>query len=205
MDSSPASASTRAAATRHAHRLTLGQHRWRLATATFTNETATGWQQANFASPVAVTAGTTYVASYLAPNGHYASDTATSPLRVTDPPLTALGTAWTAATGSTATAAAAASPPARSSRPTTGSIVVFSPGRRQHRADGHRPAAGFRGDRRTCHHNRLSHLQRAVQQSTITMTLSAGSSVAASTSSDAASRSVTLTPNANLAASTCTP
>jgi hypothetical protein len=41
---------------------------------TFTNETATGWQQANFSSPIAVTAGTTYVASYLAPNGGYAAD-----------------------------------------------------------------------------------------------------------------------------------
>ena len=35
-----------------------------LATATFTNETASGWQQVNFATPVAITAGTTYVASY---------------------------------------------------------------------------------------------------------------------------------------------
>jgi YVTN family beta-propeller protein len=42
-----------------------------LATATFSNETATGWQQVRFASPVAVTANTTYVASYLAPNGGY--------------------------------------------------------------------------------------------------------------------------------------
>ena len=41
---------------------------------TFTNESATGWQQANFSSPIAVTAGTTYVASYLAPNGGYADD-----------------------------------------------------------------------------------------------------------------------------------
>jgi hypothetical protein len=43
----------------------------RLATATFTNETASGWQTVTFANPVAVTAGTTYVASYFAPNGHY--------------------------------------------------------------------------------------------------------------------------------------
>lgn len=35
-----------------------------LATASFTNETASGWEQANFSSPVAVTAGTTYVVSY---------------------------------------------------------------------------------------------------------------------------------------------
>ena len=45
-----------------------------LATATFTNETASGWQQVSFASPVAISANTVYVASYLAPNGGYAVD-----------------------------------------------------------------------------------------------------------------------------------
>ena len=45
-----------------------------LASATFTNETASGWQQVNFATPVAIAANTTYVASYLAPAGHYAAD-----------------------------------------------------------------------------------------------------------------------------------
>jgi hypothetical protein len=45
-----------------------------LASAAFTNETASGWQTVTFSSPVALTAGTTYVAGYLAPNGHY-SDT----------------------------------------------------------------------------------------------------------------------------------
>ncbi len=43
-----------------------------LATATFTNETATGWQQVNFSSPVPIAANVTYVASYFAPNGGYA-------------------------------------------------------------------------------------------------------------------------------------
>jgi phosphodiesterase/alkaline phosphatase D-like protein len=43
-----------------------------LATATFSNETASGWQEASFPSPVAITAGTTYVVSYFAPNGRYA-------------------------------------------------------------------------------------------------------------------------------------
>jgi hypothetical protein len=45
-----------------------------LATATFTNETDTGWQQVTFDSPVVVHAGDTLIASYLAPNGHYALD-----------------------------------------------------------------------------------------------------------------------------------
>jgi hypothetical protein len=44
----------------------------RLAQATFSGETDSGWQSVTFASPVAVTAGTTYIASYFAPNGHYA-------------------------------------------------------------------------------------------------------------------------------------
>jgi hypothetical protein len=44
-----------------------------LASATFTNETASGWQQVNFSSPVAITAGTTYVASYHT-NGEYSAD-----------------------------------------------------------------------------------------------------------------------------------
>jgi hypothetical protein len=42
-----------------------------LATATFTNETASGWQLVTFSSPVAITAGTTYVASYHTNSGHY--------------------------------------------------------------------------------------------------------------------------------------
>lgn len=46
----------------------------RLATGTFTNETASGWQQLNFATPVPVKANTTYVASYFAPGGGYSYD-----------------------------------------------------------------------------------------------------------------------------------
>ena len=45
-----------------------------LAEVTFTNESASGWQEASFAEPVAVTAGTVYVVSYLAPNGFYSGD-----------------------------------------------------------------------------------------------------------------------------------
>ncbi len=45
-----------------------------LAQATFSGESASGWQQVNFANPVSVQANTTYVASYHAPNGRYAED-----------------------------------------------------------------------------------------------------------------------------------
>jgi hypothetical protein len=43
-----------------------------LARATFTAESASGWQQVTFAAPVAIAAGTTYVASYHTDAGHYA-------------------------------------------------------------------------------------------------------------------------------------
>jgi hypothetical protein len=54
-------------------------HLWRsngtrLAAVAFTNESATGWQQANFPTPVAIDANTAYVVSYWAPQGHYADD-----------------------------------------------------------------------------------------------------------------------------------
>ncbi|MDB5309385.1 MAG: hypothetical protein JWO38_3587 [Gemmataceae bacterium] len=43
-----------------------------LASATFTGETASGWQAVTFSTPVAIAANTTYVASYYAPTGGYA-------------------------------------------------------------------------------------------------------------------------------------
>ena len=45
-----------------------------LATATFSGETASGWQQVLFASPVAITSNTVYVASYHCTIGHYSAD-----------------------------------------------------------------------------------------------------------------------------------
>ena len=45
-----------------------------LATATFTNETASGWQEVRFSNPVEIAADTTYVAAYHAPRGNYASN-----------------------------------------------------------------------------------------------------------------------------------
>ncbi|MDC8013884.1 DUF4082 domain-containing protein [Tahibacter soli] len=59
-----------------------------LASATFADETPTGWQQVNFATPVNVEANTTYVASYHAPDGHYAADGAYfATAGVDNPPL----------------------------------------------------------------------------------------------------------------------
>src|ERR1039458_7576196 len=67
-----------------------------LASATFTGETASGWQTVNFSSPVAITAGTTYVAAYLAPNGHYSATPAGLTNAVTNGPLTAVANSTSA-------------------------------------------------------------------------------------------------------------
>ncbi len=61
----------------------------RLATATATAETASGWQTVAFASPVALTPGTTYTVSYYAPRGHYSSTSGYFAAPVTRGPLTA--------------------------------------------------------------------------------------------------------------------
>ena len=61
-----------------------------LATVTFTGETASGWQQVTLPTAVAVTAGTTYVASYHAPVGRYAFNSAYFTAEYVDAPLRGL-------------------------------------------------------------------------------------------------------------------
>jgi uncharacterized protein (TIGR03437 family) len=62
-----------------------------LASVSFNNETASGWQQANFATPVAITADTTYIISYTNPAGSYSSTSRYfQSSAVTNGPLTAL-------------------------------------------------------------------------------------------------------------------
>jgi hypothetical protein len=64
----------------------------RLATVTFTNETASGWQTALFTQAVPVAAGQKYTASYWAPNGHYATkDYQWASFGATDAPLKVAG------------------------------------------------------------------------------------------------------------------
>ncbi|OWV72635.1 adhesin [Rhizobium sp. R339] len=64
----------------------------RLATATFTNTTASGWQTVNFATPVTITANTTYVASYHT-TGAYVATNNFYTAAVTNGPLTAQSSA----------------------------------------------------------------------------------------------------------------
>jgi hypothetical protein len=74
-----------------------------LATGTFTSESTEGWEELDFSTPVAVTAGTTYVASYHTSTGHYAYTPNGLGTAVTTGPLTALASGGVYAYGSTST------------------------------------------------------------------------------------------------------
>lgn len=61
-----------------------------LAEATFVSETSSGWQQVIFNSPVPVTAGTTYIASYFSPSGYFAGTGSYFLQNITNGPLIGL-------------------------------------------------------------------------------------------------------------------
>ncbi|WP_440107867.1 DUF4082 domain-containing protein [Streptosporangium sp. H16] len=61
-----------------------------LASATFTDETASGWQQVNLATPVTVTANTTYVVSCHTTSGYYSQTRPYFTVQYTNEPLIAL-------------------------------------------------------------------------------------------------------------------
>ncbi|OSI72465.1 DUF4082 domain-containing protein [Bradyrhizobium canariense] len=69
-----------------------------LATATFSTETTSGWQQVNFSTPVTITAGTTYIASYHTA-GNYSADPNLFANSVTNGPLTAPSSASSGGNG----------------------------------------------------------------------------------------------------------
>ena len=62
----------------------------RLATATFTNETASGWQRVELTPPVIISPNTTYVASYFSAAGYYTATLNYFTQAVVNGPLTAL-------------------------------------------------------------------------------------------------------------------
>ena len=81
-----------------------------LATAIFSNETASGWQQVFFATPVAIVSNTVYVASYHANSGHYSADLNYFPTGVDNPPLHALANGVSGGNGVFAYGASSAFP-----------------------------------------------------------------------------------------------
>jgi methionine-rich copper-binding protein CopC len=178
-----------------------------LATAKFTSETASGWQQVNFASPVAVTSGT-YTVSYHATAGGYSYDDwyfatpgVNNPLRYfgtstyDNPPLHAL--AGTYLYGST------------SGFPTNSFNfrnywvdALFTPSSAAPAVVSTSPSSGATNV--SVSTKVTATFNEAVQPATISFVLSGpnGSAVPATTSYDSTTNTATLTPTASLASST---
>ncbi len=179
----------------------------RLANVTFTNESASGWQQALFATPVAVTAGTTYVASYFTPSRYSVSSAYFASSATTRGPLSALQNGTDGANGVYRySATAGVFPNATYNSENYWVDVVFQDApatdTTKPTVTGRTPAAGATG---VAVGTTVSAVfSEAVTASSVSLEVRnpAGTLVAGSTSYDAATRSATFTPGAALQPST---
>ena len=181
-----------------------------LATATFTNETATGWQEVAFSSPVTITAGTTYVASYYAPRGNYAvnEDYFANGGGVDSPPLRALSDGEDGGNGVYGYGALGTFPNGTYRSENYWVDVLYEPSGADTTAPtvtGVAPASGATSVSASA--NATATFSEAMSAASITTTNfelrgPGGTLVPAAVSYDAASRTATLNPTAALAAST---
>ena len=178
----------------------------RLGTVTFTGETATGWQQASFPTPITVTADTTYVASYTAPVGRYSvSENYFTSAATTNSPLTALREGTDGSNGVYSYGAGAL--PSSTYRSSNYWVdVVFTatsgtPDTTAPTVTSTQPTDGSSGV--PVGSTVRATFSEAVQPSTITMALTGPSGTVAGTwTYESATRTTTLTPTAPLATST---
>ena len=177
-----------------------------LASVTFAGESASGWQQANLSTPVTLTAGTTYVVSYYAPNGRYAADPGyfategvdSAPLHALRDGIDGVNGVYRLGTGFPTLAWESAN---------YWVDVVFAPGggtpdTTAPTVTARTPAAGATGVAATT--TATATFSEPVQSGTVALVLkdAGGTTVPASVAYDAATTKATLTPTAALAAST---
>ncbi|WP_309238603.1 DUF4082 domain-containing protein [Actinoplanes aureus] len=176
-----------------------------LGTVTFTGETASGWQTATFATPIAISANTTYVASYYAPNGRYASDDgAFASAGVDNAPLHALRDGVDGANGVYRYGTGGGFPTNTWQSANYWVDVVFENNATDTApptVTGTTPAAGATGVATTT--TVSATLNEPLQTGTAALALRAGgTAVTGTTTYDAATRTVTFTPSAVLATAT---
>ena len=175
----------------------------KLGTVTFTNESTSGWQQATFATPIPVTANTTYVASYYTPS-RYAVSSNYFTTATTRGPLTALQDGTDGDNGVYRYTSAGSVFPNQTFKSENYWVdVVFED------KDNVKPAVSSQTPVPNSTNVGLnvtptSTFSEAVQQSTISFELRdpSANQVPATAGYDAATRTAKLTPNSPLAAST---
>ena len=177
-----------------------------IASATFVNETATGWQEVAFSAPVSISAGTTYVASYYAPVGRYSVDNdAFATAGVDNAPLHALANGVDGGNGVYRYGAGGGFPTSSFRSSNYWVDVVFSPSgpdTTPPAVTATTPAAGATGVGTAAPVSAT--FSEAVQAATVAMQLTGpgGAAVAGSTGYDSANRRASFTPSAALASST---
>ena len=161
-----------------------------LATVTFDND-GTGWQQAKFDAAVPVNAGTTYVAGYYAPNGHYSASSGYFTNQVVNAPLASVGSGGVYADGDGF--------PSKSYKETNYYVdVVFTT------SDEDPPSvtevAPTEGDTADVDTKVTAKFARAVDAGSISFTLAGpgGANVGGAVTYDSSSRTATFTPTTDL-------
>jgi methionine-rich copper-binding protein CopC len=177
-----------------------------LATVTFANETASGWQQATLSPAVSIAANTDYIVSYYAPTGHYSSTVGFYQQDLDAPPLHAPADSPSAANGVYGYFGAGGGFPDQAWEQANYWVdVVFSPGggggdTTPPTVTARTPASGATGV--STGTTVTATFSEAIQTGTAAVSLTGASSVTGSTSYDATSRTVTFTPSAALTAGT---
>ena len=158
-----------------------------------------GWQELDFSTPVAVTAGTTYVASYFTSTGHSAATAHGLASAVTNGPLTALAGGGVYAYGSANT-----SRPARYNASNYWVDVVYSPTSGSHAAGGDDGVAGLGATGGAVSVAPSATFSQPVTPGTVSFTVkdSGGNSVAGTVGFNGGDTVATFTPTSSLAAST---
>jgi len=177
----------------------------RLAQATFVNETASGWQQVLFSSPVAITANVTYVASYFSPSGDYAGTKPYFTQNIVNGPLIGLADGTDGANGVYRYTTTSAFPTGTFQSTNYWVDVVFAPGVDNVApiVSGVSPASGATGV--SINATITATFNEAINASTVTTTtfqLGNGAGNLVSATVNTASNQITLTPSAPLSTST---
>jgi methionine-rich copper-binding protein CopC len=173
-----------------------------LASVTFTGESASGWQQANFSTPVTIQANTVYVVSYHTTSGFYSENTAYFTSNITSGPLTALANGGSVSNGLFLDSASSAFPTSSASGTNYWVDVVFNPTTTGPSVVGESPASG--ATLISTSTTISATFNEAVTASSIVFSLksSGGATVAATLSYNAATDTAVLTPTSALTANT---
>lgn len=174
-----------------------------LATVTFVNESASGWQQAYFSTPVSVSANTTYVVSYYAPNGNYSYTSNGFASAQGSAPITGLASSTSGGNGVYAYGASSSYPTGTYNATNYWVDAVFNPGAPAAPVVlSTAPGQGAAGVPVTTSASVTFDQAVNTSSASFTLTPSGGTAVTGTVGSLSATGTYTFTPSASLAANT---